>query len=66
MTLNFLVPVVIDRKPRVLLVEDDIADSTNKWNNALILYTMGKVPSFTYLKVCIMRNWNTVTQPELY
>ncbi|PHU26264.1 hypothetical protein BC332_04596 [Capsicum chinense] len=37
MDLQFITPVIVDGKVRVMLEEDDIAEATKNWSNALIL-----------------------------
>uniref|UniRef100_A0A0V0HCQ1 Putative ovule protein n=1 Tax=Solanum chacoense TaxID=4108 RepID=A0A0V0HCQ1_SOLCH len=66
MPLSYNPPKIIDGRPVVVLEAPEIAKQTDEWNNALVVYTFGEAPAFSYMNNYIARYWNFVAVPELY
>ncbi|XP_060195078.1 uncharacterized protein LOC132624291 [Lycium barbarum] len=66
MPLAYVAPTVVDGKPVVYVEEDEVKQQTQNWMNALVVYTMGDTPSYTFMSNYVARNWNTVACPEVY
>lgn len=54
------------KKATIVLEEDEIKEKTEMWNNALVIYTTGELPSYTFMSNYISKSWNEVRTKELY
>lgn len=57
---------MVDGKPVVALEHDEANRNTEIWNNALIVYVVGRDPIYSYMENFIAKPWNSVGNPDLF
>ncbi|KAM3249157.1 hypothetical protein P3L10_010926 [Capsicum annuum] len=64
--LRYIPPDIEEGVKVIKLDASDIADKTEKWKEAAVIYMMGKEPTITALERFIASQWNFAAKPTIY
>ncbi|PHT89687.1 hypothetical protein T459_04800 [Capsicum annuum] len=66
MSLKYVTPKRVNGTVVVQLDQQDLEKEESKWKFSLVLYVIGEMPGFNFMKRYIAQQWSAVAKPELY
>lgn len=66
MQLNCVTPEVVDGYLVVKLDKIEVGKEEKKWRNALIVYVLGHMPGYNYMRRYVGQIWSNVSSPDLF
>ncbi|KAK6788794.1 hypothetical protein RDI58_012592 [Solanum bulbocastanum] len=66
MSLNYITPELVNGKLVVNLDEKEQEKEEVKWKHSLVLYIIGEMPGYNYMKPFISQTWANVANPDLF
>lgn len=65
-SLTFITPIIVDGTPMAVLDKDDIDKMTDIWENDIILYVVGDLPSIGAVIRFNSKEWSHVYKPQVF
>ncbi|XP_009770244.1 uncharacterized protein [Nicotiana sylvestris] len=66
MALSYVNPTVINVKVVAQLDKEEVEQETQNWKSDLIVYIIGDIPGYNYMKNYVAQNWAIVGEPEVF